>query len=226
MNNSIVSLSFDRKYYVVLGKIPEDANLEDIILDLRYLYPFRIFSEKENVTFENIEDFLYFRKKYKLLEDIIISKKFYGRKSFHKPVIYRYSGKKVHSDFLTPFPVKRTCILAPYVNPVLRGKLVDLAISYGFSLYVPTGENQDENSIDTSTLYTRYLLCRGIPITSIIKVPKEKGEFSVLEALERVDDEVIYIACSSEDIGDIRASIRLWKKNKLINDTRFRFICV
>ena len=224
MNNSIVSFSFDRKYYVVLGKIPDDANLEDIRGDLRYLYPFRIFSEKENVILENIEDFLYFRKKYKLFQDIIISKKFYGRKSFHKPTICNYYGKKVHSDFLTS-TVKRTCILAPYVNPVLRGKLVDLAISYGFSLYVPTGENQDENSIDTSTLYTRYLLCRGIPITNIIKGPKEKGEFSVLEALESINDEVIYIACSSEDIGDIRASIRLWKKNKLIKDIRFHFIC-
>lgn len=225
MNNSIVSLSFDRKYYVIIGKIPDDANLEDIHTDLQYLYPFRVFSNEKDVIFENIEDFQYFRKKYKLLEDIIISKKFYGKKSFHKPTIYNYSRKKVPSDFLDPI-VKRTCILVPYVNPAIRGKLVDLAISYGFSLYVPTGENQDDNGIDTSTLYTRYLLYRGIPITRIIKVPKEKGEFSILEALEKIQQETIYIACTSEDIGDIRASIRLWKKNKLINDIRFHFICV
>lgn len=229
---SIVSLSFDRKYFLFIGSVSERTDTELLSEELGYLTPFRISSTKEKIIYENMEDFSFFRKRFHLTGNVKLSKKFYGKKSFHKPLMLNYPRtKKALLDFHSVTP-KRTCIILPYINPVIRGKVVALAVTYGVSLYVTTGDVQGTNTVSTSTLTTRSLLYNNVPITSIIKVPKETGEYAIIDALEKLDElkrgiETLYIACTSMDIAKVRISIRLWKKNGMIdNALRFHFICV
>jgi hypothetical protein len=234
----VISISFDREFFLVIGRLQPDVSndkLEELHRDLRYLYPFRVFSEGEKITYENIEDFSYLRKKHNLVGDIVLSKKFYGKKSFHKPILYNYvSGvleRSVSPNAIANVSIKpRTCILIPYTDPVLRARLANIAIKQGFSLYVTTGEVQGDNTVSTATLYTRYLLSRCIPITDIIKVPLDTGLYSIVEALDKLErlnkmNNSIYIACSSQDICNARKMIRTWKRNNVVEKVKFYFIC-
>lgn len=226
--------------YLILGELYDRNIRENIAIlsqfhrDLQYLYPFRFSKEKNSCN--NIEDIIYFQKKYSLTVKLqLVGENEGDIITFRSPVLYDIScmvplfdknvrkiAYKQKNDLI--------CIILPYLNPVDRGKLLEEVVRYGPATFVIIGDSYGKNKDSTATLMCRYLLSCQVPINRILKVRHDKKPECILEAIEIVnaveqDDYSLLIACRHENIQSIGKTIRTWRKNDIIEDRRITYLC-
>jgi len=227
--------------YLILGELYDKNIREDITIlsqfyrDLQYLYPFR-YSQKENSCY-NAEDIICLQKKYGLTVKIqLVGETEQKIVTFRSPVLYDIScmvplfekrGKKMlykqKNDII--------CIVIPYLNPVYRGKLLEEAVKYGPSTFVLIGDTYGKNKDSTATLMARYLLSCQVPSDRILKIRDDKKPECILEAIEIINmtepdpDYQLIIACRHENIQEISRTIRIWRKQGIIEDRKITYLC-
>lgn len=223
-------------FYIFLGEVEnKDPDiLSDFYKDLQYLYPF-YYSDKKNIY--NIEDIVFFRRKYNLTKEItLVGKPNNDIIVFRTPVLY---------DISCMVPLfnqkKKTCyveknntigITVSTIDPIKRGKMLEQAMLYGCKNFIVFGGIYGSNKNRTSSLATRYLLSCKVPFSQIIKLQEDNGIKSVLNAFDTINfmftDNIkeVVIVCSSENIQSIAKGIRTWKKIGAIKrNVKITYLC-
>jgi len=233
----LISFSPDKQSYIVLGELYDKSikeNTEQLVQlfqELNYLYPFHLVDNLPN----NIEDLRYFQNKYKITSRKIPSVTNYS--VFHSPRLYELSAMVPLFPQCLPLHCynsedvsNRIAVIAPYKDPVLRGKLAELAIENKSKLFVVLGDEQGDNKVNTATLTTRFLLKCEVPITNIVK--NIYGDFpdcllDIIEILKVMGEEhtELNIFCSCYDLKMLQQNIKLWRARDLINQ-KIRYFCV
>jgi hypothetical protein len=231
--------------YIILGEIYDKdiVNNLDVLTefnnDLRFLYPFKAKKKGDKIKIYNEEDFVFFRKKYKLTSNVILhnySKSEKIRLVFRTPCLFDISClerlfKNEISLYKQPeisLVYKRVFIVLPNNNPVIRGKQLNECIYSSKecnSLFIVVGDKHGLNRDTTSTLMKRYLLSLGVYSNNINKSIKDKFPESILESLELIkfiSKDIIFISCQSCNIQKIMSFIR---DSKIPKDVKIQFIC-
>lgn len=210
-------------------KIKSDKTiLEQFHQELAYLYPFRCVTQP-NLACYNIEDIRYFQKKYKLTVKLKMNGVFDKVITLRSPVLYditcmvplfpkhRKEVKKLTTD------KKHVCVVLPYKNPVLRGKMLSRCLDLeSNTFFILLGDKLGKNKDSCATLATRYLLSRAVPAVNMIKslegtVPDCILDSLALVELMGIENFIFTIVCSSEDISEISTTVRTWRKEDRIN---------
>jgi hypothetical protein len=157
--------------------------------------PFKIKQTLTGFKISNEEDFRYIRNRYKvtsvvkgLIQDLDTPF------VCNSPTLYNISSMKpLFQKKVLPFaePVLkkdvRVFIVIPYVNPVLRGKILESCISLikcYTPLFVLNGGVYGRNKDSTNTLMKRYLRVRGVKDQYINKFPYNNYPECISETLE------------------------------------------
>lgn len=240
----------DSKMYILIGEIHDQDicnnpyTLYQFHMSLKFLYPFKIKKTKDKIKIYNEEDFEHFRRTYKMTSQVIFNGPNQKRMVFKSPQLYDMSCMKPLFSFGTHFTPSqhitnpttnhKVFIVMPYINPVLRGQILDECIGMtktSTPLFILIGDKHGRNKVSTSTLMKRYLLSRGIKSKNINKSLYDRYPDSILEALYKISflihpttDHDITIACSSTEIRKIMDFV---KKHTIIKNThkKIRFIC-
>jgi hypothetical protein len=238
--------------YLVLGEIFDkdiQNNLEiltELKKNLQYLYPFKVKKDKDKVNVYNKEDFILFRKKYKLTTTVTLlnykdSDNNTEKIVFRTPCLYDISCMEPlfpETCFL-PKDVKisshcRIFLVLPYYDPILRGEILKQCVNTAknhYCLYLLTGNRYGKNKETTSTLMKRYLLSTGVRSENINKSKYDKFPDSILESLKilpfilNIDHYVtcdLFIACSSYDIHEVMTFSR---DSRIGKDIKIQFLC-
>jgi len=233
------------KGFVSLGEI-YDKNIREnrhllslLHEELSYLYPFRCCSRDGTILIHNMEDFDFYRNKYKLTPCVkCIGLEDETTKVFHTPVLYDLDCMvPVFGAYRRPFVAdiissNKVCIVLPYADPIARGRLIDRALESNFAMFVVVGDVCGRNRDTIATLTARCLLCRGATSESIIKYKDNKipqcilSVIALLRLIDVYDTCQISIACLIEDMNIVSRAIRSWKSVKTIEKSRrFNFLC-
>lgn len=222
----IISISCDKKYFLIIGEIYDNIITQDLNTlynlhsDLKYLYPFKINIINDDITIYNKEDIDVFLLKYKLTTQstILNYKHSHNKESikFGSPCLYDINCMK---QLFEPFKISklpcndfsnstRIFIINPYLDPILRGKLLDSCLYFikdHTPMFILIGDKYGNNKESTSTLMSRYLLSKGVAKTFITKSLHDKSLESIGEALTVATLMIsnnrnydIFIACASK----------------------------
>jgi hypothetical protein len=234
--------------YIILGEIYDKdiVNNLDILTefndDLQFLYPFKAKKEGDRIKIYNEEDFVFFRKKYKLTCNVILHNYNESEKTrlvFRTPCLFDITClERLFKNEIRLYKQpeislihKKVFIVIPNDNPVTRGKQLNECISSSNghnSLFILVGDKYGLNRDTTSTLMKRYLLSFGVYSNNINKSIKEKFPESILESLELIkfiSNDIkhdIFISCQSSNICKIMSFIR---DSKIPKDIKIQFIC-
>lgn len=227
---------FPDQSYINLGEIYDRKLRENKIelcrfnKELSYLYPFRC-TLGDSIVCHNIEDIVYFQKKYRLTVRIRTQGTFSSRTvTFRSPVLYDITNMR------PIFRAKRkpkceniskntkVCVVLPYKDPVLRGKILDACLELGANnKFILLGDKQGKNLDSTSTLMSRYLLTRSVESSRLIKSCQDQLPDCILETIAIIDmmgieDYILAIGVSSEDINDLSTVVRTWRKGGVLDE--------
>ena len=222
---------FPHQAYINLGEIYDRKLREDMTelsrfhRELSYLYPFRCVIG-DRITCYNIEDITYFQKKYKLTVRIRTQGTFESNTvTFRSPVLYDITNMRPifktrkKPKFEQTREKKQVCVVLPYENPVLRGKLLENCLALKSDLtFMLLGDKQGRNADATSTLANRYLLTRSVDSKRMVKSREGQQPDCLLDAVAiigmlGIEDYILAIVCSSEDITELSWTVRRWRKN-------------
>lgn len=256
---SLISWPIENQYpnnfYINLGEIynkniKNDINtLTQFKKDLTYLYPFRVSiinspNGDVKITIYNIDDFIFFQKKYNLTVKIkIIGKPISGIIKFRTPILYDTtcivplfdqtslpSCPEEKNIIHSSESLGKVCIVLPYHNPIERGILLDSIISHN-TTFLLIGDKQGNNLDTTASLMSRYLLSKYISQDKIIKTKEDGKLFCILDAITLLEfmnlykNNIIYIACLSREINEIKDIIRIWRYKGIIPNKKIYFYC-
>jgi len=234
--------------------------LQDFNKNLQYLYPFKVKRNGDTLKVYN-DDIIHFRKKYKLTSTLSLHN--YAKHEEENEEDEDDEDDESDDDsekivFRTPrlydiscmeplFPIEcflpkqvessthcRVFIVLPYLDPVLRGRILKQCIyttKEHHPLFLLIGDQHGRNKETTSTLMKRYLLSSGVSSDNISKSVYDKFPASILESLEilpfllDINHHVthdLFIACASYDMCKVMSFSR---DSKIGKDIKVQFIC-
>lgn len=202
--------------YIILGKLYDHSMLQDILLNLKYLYPFQII----NKQILNEEDFKHFRLAFKITTTLVLHDT--DTDIFRTPILYNFSTnqeikniKKIAIPKIISTKL-RLFVIFPYLNPITRGKILDTCISMIKNynpIFILTGNAYGKNIASTKSLMKRYLLSQGISNNNLIKtsfdISLDNPELvpALLSNYKDLDCDV-FIASKSKDMYYLMDSYR------------------
>lgn len=250
MNNckiGIIALSSNNDNIIYLGKVFDKQDkriLYRLHMHLRYLYPFKLIVKNQNIIPDNVEDIISIKKRYKLTNRIYIKKMI-------KDGVYKYSHPQLYDlSCMTPLfsdIVKsvytisknqnkkyRMFILLPYIDPIIRGQIVDSCISLitkdVIGLFCTIGDKKGKNIRTISELYSRYLISRGIEEKYINSTIYDifpdciSDAIDVVEMMYTNEDVEIFLGADGKYMGDILNYVRKMRKACVIKK-QVKFVC-
>ena len=246
----LVSYSVPNSCNLIIGEIYDKdirnnfSILTEMSNNLHFLYPFKVKKVNNQIKIYNEDDFLYFRKKYKLTSTITLHN---GKLQdndcivFKSPHLYNISKWKSISHsreilYKQPTNLSSNCrifIVLPHKNPIIRGKILNQCIDMTKEhtpLYLLIGDKYGHNKETTSTLMKRYLLLSGVKSDNINKSICDKFPDSLIEAFEilplmlNLSQFDLFIACSSDDICEVMSFVRDTQVGKKMCK-KMQFIC-
>jgi hypothetical protein len=208
-------------------KIRENINaLYEIHTNMRYLCPFKVVIDNENIIPDNMEEISIIQERYKLTRKISMIGKGKSKK-FRAPNLYDISCMVPLFSTKVPrlrYPLSnvtpmRMIILFPYSDPILRGEIIDACSSFSIekqTFFYVIGTIQGRNLVPTCDLSRRYLLTCGINSYNINKSQYDIFPDCIFEVLNIIDfilpgrEMELIIAVSKEDMSKVMQKIRLW----------------
>ncbi len=213
----------DKECYLNLGEIydsefKKSEKLQEFNHDLTFLYPFKFHVKKNKIS--NIEDILFFQKKYKLTKNIKLYGKVENRKKiiFKTPILYDLTNMKIirNQDIKNqvilhtqPSLKEKIIVVIPNLDPIGRGILLENVLEYKPFKIILFGKKEGKNTDETSTLMTRFLLSRNYPKDSIIKIKEIPPAEFILEKTKNTEN--CYIGCLSSQIFTLTKLSRIMK---------------
>ena len=210
------------------GNKTDIKHLMELHDNLQYLYPFRgriIKSDKTRLWVEptNKEDFAAIQEQYQLTKSCVME-----NTPVHAPNILSFSSPELY-DISCGVPlfdytprrkkiyisrgdeVKTIFVLAPYDDPILRGKLIDKCVEVsatcgGGSAFVTFRKFFGGDRVSSGTLSLRYLMKIGVSKEDVFSMEEPEFPRCVDEVLSTLplmfgEDIVIYFALSVDDMS-------------------------
>lgn len=226
--------------FLILGEI-FDNNIKNNITKLyelhyitKYLYPFNIKQKNNIIIPDNFQEILYIQKTYKLTRILSIIGTGYNKK-FETPQLYDLSCMiPLFKDKIPRNIIKnkqnyqtglRVIILLPYLNPILRGKIIESSLSITKqmkTIFYTIGDVKGKNLVPISELSKRYLLSCGINEENIYVSNYDKKD-CIIEAIsmlefffQNINFQEIILAVSQKDMNKFLSLIRSYRLSGIL----------
>ena len=241
-NSSTLNLG---EIYDISLKRNKDA-LYKLHTELKFISPFRISIEDNNIIPDNIQDIITIQNNHKLTRKIYIMKgKISTTKKFTSPTLFDltcmvpvFREENIAKPIFSTFNDVKVFILLPVSNVVDRGEMIDNCIRtmYGsLGFFITLGGKYATNKADMSILSERYLSKCGVDKEYIINLPILEGEIEFEKFKEAMMNvllivysfcvpDSLYICTSRSNICEVLRYVKILRYLK-ITENKFKFVC-